>query len=190
MTNRSRQAAKLAQLLSERTGRSVRAVHDGPKQGRYGGWVLDWVDGPTLDTMRALLTEYADQFPDLPPLGEFRLSRSRTDESEAVAMLLWLDAEPDRASTYAPTFLFGMAHDATDDPDQAPEIWQRRGRTLRNLVDQAYSNASPTGYAPSGHTVVAEQIIEQIHTGGWESVLAWLDHAEQGPRYRHLRAVD
>ncbi|MFE3986398.1 hypothetical protein ACFXPR_18095 [Nocardia tengchongensis] len=36
MTSRSRQAAKLAQLLSERTGRTGRHYYDGPR--KYGGW--------------------------------------------------------------------------------------------------------------------------------------------------------
>ncbi|GAB2454504.1 hypothetical protein [Nocardia tengchongensis] len=184
MTSRSRQAVKLAQLLSERTGRTVRHAYDGP------GWHLEWVDGPTCDRMRTMAIEYAHKFPDL-PLKEFRFYRSQTDAAEVVAWLLWIDADLERAATYAPTFQFRMAYDATDDPDRAPEVWQRRGRALHALISETYNtnrSSSPTG--PSGHTIIAETMAARIKTDGWEAVLLWLDEQAEGHRGRHLRIVD
>lgn len=78
MTSRSRQAARLAQLLGAATERRVIATYDGPRKGQYGGWHLEWVDGPTRDRMRALATEFADQAPDL-DLDEVRFYRAQSD---------------------------------------------------------------------------------------------------------------
>ncbi|MET8428821.1 hypothetical protein [Nocardia sp. NPDC004860] len=188
MTSRSRQAAKLARLLSERTGRSVRHVYDGPRKGRYGGWHLEWTDGPTRDTMQALAAEHVDQFPDLPPLAEFRFSRSRTTTADAVALLLWLDTDIDHVLRYDPVFWFGLAFDAVEHPDLAAEVWQQRGRTLYMLVDKAAEPTMRPG-DPSPHRVVGDDLADRIRTDGWEATLEWLDQ-QAGPRTRHLHAVE
>ncbi|WP_331722945.1 hypothetical protein [Nocardia sp. NBC_00511] len=188
MTNRSRQAATLARLLTERTGRPVRQSYDGPRQARYGGWHLEWVDGPTIETMRALASEYIGRFPDL-EVDEFRFSRSRTEFADAVALLLWLDTDLDAVLRYAPTFWFGgLAFERVEDPDRAPEVWQARARTLHALVDQAAERDTRIS-EPGPHRVVGEDLADHIRTDGWDATLQWLD-SQAGPRTRHLRVVE
>lgn len=88
-----------------------------------------------------------------------------------------------------PTFLFGLAYDAIEDPDRAPEVWQRRGRALHGLISEAYTTSGSLA-GPSGHTVLAEEMARRIRVDGWDAVLSWLDQHADAHRRRHLRAVD
>lgn len=187
MTARSRQAAQLARLLAERTGRAVRSSYDGPRQAQYGGWHLEWTDGPTTETMRTLVGEYISRFPDL-EVAEFRFSRSRTTLADAVALLLWLDTDCDAVMRYDPVFWFGLALDRIDNPDRAPEVWQARARTLHALVDQAAERDTHISGA-SPYRVVGEGLADRIRADGWDATLEWLD-SQAGPRTRHLRVVE
>lgn len=176
MTARSSQARKLAGLLAARTGRLVMATYDGPRKGNYGGWCLEWCDGVTRERMREMASEFAAQVPIL-RLDEIRWYRAHSDTAQAVTLLLWIDADPERALTYTPSSLFGKAFDATDYPERAAEVWQRRGRALEAIAAQA------------GHTSTAEQLVERIRSTGWDATLEWVDSIADGHRVRHLRSV-
>ncbi|MEV6071939.1 hypothetical protein AB0L82_35825 [Nocardia sp. NPDC052001] len=186
MTTRSRQAAALAQVLGDRIGRPVRHSYDGPRTERYsGGWRLEWTDGPTIGTMRALAREYAARFPDLPPVENIRFDRAHTDQAEATALLLWLDTDPNSAFDTIPGLWLEQSFAATEDPDRAPEVWQRRGHTLYAMIREAYTAKSSS----SGHTIVVTALAERIRASGWDQTLAWLDRQAEPHHEPHLRIV-
>lgn len=178
--SRSRQAHLLGRLLSERLGgHRVGLVYteQPPKGSRYTGWQVRWTDGPTVTQMQKLVAELAEQVPAVECDG-LRYSRGYTDHSEAVGVLLWLDADPQRATTYAHySSIVQYGRDEVPYPERAQQIWQRRATALQTL---------------SGNTVVSgavySTLIDRVRTDGWAATLRWLDDiADGGRRLRIVR---
>ncbi|MFB8031337.1 hypothetical protein [Streptomyces sp. NPDC055990] len=61
--NRTRQAGQLSHLLSTRLRIQVTIEYHGKRRGIYGGWHVQWTDGPSKDEMAGLVFEYRARFP-------------------------------------------------------------------------------------------------------------------------------
>ncbi|PXY16622.1 hypothetical protein [Prauserella muralis] len=163
MTARSRQTFKLAYALGQHFGVRVDITYDGPRSrdGRSGGWIVQWVDGPAVDTMRAEIQHRAAAYPAI-DLAQLRYSRGYSDHAEAAALLAWLPQHPDYLPHVDSTFLASRAHAATDFPERLDETVQRRARALLNL----------------GHGNLSLAVIQELGQHcwrGWDHVTTWLD---------------
>ncbi|NEW33868.1 hypothetical protein GV791_15035 [Nocardia cyriacigeorgica] len=176
MTSKSRQAGQLAYQLSQRIGGSrVDIAYHGPRRDWYGGWHVEWADGPTLDEMRALIAEQRHRFPVIAST-DLRYNRGNTDLAEAVAVLLHLDQHPGERS-YLDSTLAVVAFDRTSYPERAGEVWQQRGRALLAAGGGIYYN---------GPSLDA---LRHRMRDGWDAVLEWLDGNAAVATGRHLEVV-
>ncbi|VFA94872.1 Uncharacterised protein [Nocardia farcinica] len=93
--NRSRQAQKLAGLLTARTHTKVRLdYHDAVTGGRC--WHIKWTDGLSWRKMLAVAAELSDEVPSM-DITQMRPARAATPLAEAAAVLVWLNDDEDRA---------------------------------------------------------------------------------------------
>ncbi|WP_306358877.1 MULTISPECIES: hypothetical protein [unclassified Nocardia] len=172
MATRSRQASQLARALTERTGVDVRLGYHGTRRDAWGGWHVEWCDGPTTADMRAHVARLAARLPGIAS-ADLRYTRGSSSVGEMVALLLWLDAAPHEIP-----FLSGWslheAHASAAYPEQADEAWQRRGRALQALA------------ATSG-TAAAIDTLSRRAGLDWRGALEWLDELAAGGR--HLESV-
>ena len=127
--------------------------------------------------MRALAVELADRVPEV-DVSQLQYFRANSDMGEAVSLLLWLDADPDRALTYTQTSHQHQALEVVEDPNQAAEVWQRRGCALHALALEP------------GPTPIADELTERIRASGWDHTLRWVDALAERYRRRHLKAVE
>ncbi|MGW4125476.1 hypothetical protein [Nocardia sp. NPDC004711] len=144
--NRSRQSWKLSYALTERTGVEVRIEYHGARRDSYGGWHIQWGDGPTAETMRGHVATLAGQYPAIAS-AHLEYVRGYTDHSQAVALLLWLNANP-REIPFLSRWSVIEAHNQTDYPGPAEEKWQQRGRALQALG----SSSGMVTRGPSTHS--------------------------------------
>ncbi|WP_433597945.1 hypothetical protein ACQPXH_19330 [Nocardia sp. CA-135953] len=166
--NRSRQAWQLSRALTERANVDVRIEYHGARRDSYGGWHIQWCGGPVASDMRGHVAALAARYP-LIAAAHLEYVRGYTDLDEAVALLLWLDANPHEI----PFLSVWTAREALAEcgyPEDADEVWQARGRALLAL--------SPAG------TVGASAVdVLRRHAGvGWGNALAWLDGLVSGDR--------
>ncbi|MEU1526331.1 hypothetical protein ABZ413_29460 [Nocardia rhamnosiphila] len=171
--NRGRQARYLAKALTERTKTRVTLEYQDSVQHSGRAWHIQWTDGPTWRQMHQLAAKLADVAPAL-DIAQVHTSRGYTVQSEAVAVLLWLDADPSNESVL-PACWREFACDATPYPDRAGKGWQRRAQALLSLCDGRVD------------TAVCEEIDRRIGADGWDGTLAWLDEIASGER--RLKAV-
>jgi hypothetical protein len=87
MSSRAHAARRLAEHLSTATATPVTACWDNPT-GRpaHGAWRIQWADGPTVTTMRALATAHARLTTPL-DLATVRFTRHHTSLTWAVVLL-------------------------------------------------------------------------------------------------------
>jgi len=163
VTARSAQARQLARLLAARAGVPVEVEWQGPRSrdGRYGGWRLQWADGPTAVSMRALVDELAPRVPAV-PVGELAYGRNDRRQSLAVLLLNDLDRHPDRVHTVRPWDVADL-HWRTDYPDRADQPTRQRATILLRLD----RNGELT-------TDVLRQLAAHANPD-WPAALAWLD---------------
>jgi hypothetical protein len=107
-----------------------------------------------------------------PPLDltKVRPSRAHTERGEAVAVLLWLDADPEHADKW-PGVWPEFARTTISYPDRAGTVWQQRCEALLSL--------SPSG---SVDMTVCNTLDAQMNAGGLAGALAWLDGITAGER--------
>ncbi|MEV6432957.1 hypothetical protein [Nocardia sp. NPDC051463] len=182
--SKSRQMHKLATALSEQLDVKVEAIYDGPSRPRPssrspkkvdGGWHLRWTNGPTVAAAKPLVAELAARAADIDP-DEIRYWRDNTDHSEAVMLLLWLDADPKHAD-YHETAGLDLPSFEISYPERADEIWERRATALQALGGGGQLRLSSI-----------RTLLEHIQARGWPSALEWLDGlAEDGRRLRVVR---
>lgn len=63
MSTRSRDAARLAQLLTEETGVPVTVNWQGAGSGLYAGWHVNWSGGPSEVAMRGIVAQVGSVVP-------------------------------------------------------------------------------------------------------------------------------
>ncbi len=121
---------------------------------RFSGWRVCWRDGPVEWYMRGLVERLADRVPalDVHSLG---YDRRTTDLSEAVALLLYVKANPGEAP-HLNRFVRKWAISKISFPESAGELWLSRGRALLAVEDEFYARVRDAGH-------------------GWELALGWLD---------------
>lgn len=85
MSSRSRAAAELERRLGDRVGVDVSVGWNAPTGPWPGGWMVEWIDGPTVTTMRGLA---ADLVRYCRPLDASALRFSRYHSARATAAAL------------------------------------------------------------------------------------------------------
>ncbi|MEV0354624.1 hypothetical protein AB0H71_01010 [Nocardia sp. NPDC050697] len=160
---------RLSAWLTERVGSRVR-VECGAGELR-----LSWVDGPTVARMREMAEDFEKHAGTALPgtACERRLSGL----GQTVAVLLWLDRDPERTGLPEPVIL-DRADTDIGYPERAHPRWQRRARNLRSLTE-AEGDDLRAGLRLLLHRSAAT---------GWEDTLVWLDDLGHRPP-RHLQAV-
>jgi hypothetical protein len=104
-------------MLTARTHTKVRLDYHDALGVRGRAWHIHWSDGPTWQQMLCAAAAVADRVPAL-DLTKVRPSRAHTERGEAVAVLLWLDADPEHA-------------------DKWPGVWPEFARTTISYPDRA-----------------------------------------------------
>ncbi len=123
--SRPRQMHILARALTDRYEVRFAAVYQESRRE----WALDWWDGPTEDEVRGILTRLAAG---LPAVTSLRLRRGSTDLAELTALLMWIDADPERLSRVS-TWNIREAFESARYPERAPEAWRARAQRLLDL---------------------------------------------------------
>lgn len=162
MSTRSRDAALLAQALTQHTAVPVMVTYHGHAQGRAGGWHVEWCDGPTDTTMRELVTKLGLAHSIRCPIRAY--DRASTDLAEACALLARVASAPELA-TRVGTVLAADAYRTASYPEAADAQTRRRAEALLSL---------------SPHRTLELDVLDRLRehattTGGWVGVLAWLD---------------
>ena len=140
----------------------------GPRQrsgySTYGGWRLEWTDGPTREQMRAEVGHRAGRFPAV-PVDELSYDRNLSDLGEAVTVLHYLD-EQGLNLPYAlgPGLVSLARQDDLAYPERADAPWQARAYALLSLT--ANHTADRDGF---------DQLAAEARRG-WTHALAWLDN--------------
>lgn len=166
MSGRSDQARRLGYELARQLGlRHVEVRWSGEKRtGSFGGWRVEWTNGPTVPSMRALVEQHAEWFPAV-PVADLGYDRCQTGLAEAIALLLYVDRDRSWADCIE-TPLILSAFDVIEWPEHADQVWHDRGHALlRHTPD-------------SGHSAVMAYAVGALarHARtGWDNALAWLD---------------
>lgn len=163
MSARTTQVCKFGYELAQDLGlRRVEIRWSGSKKrGSFGGWRVEWTDGPTVPRMKTLIEKRAGRFPAV-PVADLGYDRCSTNLGEAIALLLYVDRDRswvDRIE--CPLLLWG--YDTIDSPEQADEVWQNRARALLRYARRPITTAS------------AVNLLGRHARAGWDNALAWLD---------------
>ncbi|WP_327100088.1 hypothetical protein OIE68_15700 [Nocardia vinacea] len=166
--NRSRHARQLASQLSARTRTTVRLDYHDSVGDSGRAWHIHWTDGPTWQQMLTLTASLAEDFPSI-DVARVRPARSHTALSEAVAVLVWLNEDIDRAEFF-PGVWPEFARDHVSYPDHVGERWRVRGEAVLSMTRGGVDLA------------VCRAIDARIRVEGWASVLEWLDGIALGEK--------
>jgi hypothetical protein len=167
----SGQAWRCGELLAVATGVPVRLAWSGRPtggcSGAWGGWVVQWRDGPTESQMRSVA---ADRLPGAGVglcVADLSYGRCLSSSGEAIALLLWLEGHPDALREVGAVHLVA-ARDEVPYPERACEVTQARARALLTR---------------GGGTLGYEVLRELAGRGrcGWAAVAAWLDAGPAAP---------
>lgn len=165
------QAGRYGELLGAACGVQVRLAWSGrPTEGAWGGWVVQWCDGPTEVQMRALATDTLPVPRGGAPqasAGELSYSRRLSTQGEASALLIWLECHPDVLGAVGAVHLVA-ARDEVPYPERSDDRTRRRA--------QALLDRSPSGML--GYEVLSE--LAGRGRCGWAAVVAWLDGCRHG----------
>ncbi|MFC8045499.1 hypothetical protein [Nocardia sp. NPDC057353] len=160
---------RLSAWLTERVGSRVRVEQDA------GELRLTWVDGPTAVRMRDMAGDFGKHAGvELPRIA---CARGLSDLGQTVAVLLWLDRDPERTALPEPV-IADRAGTEIGYPERAQPRWQRRARNLRSLIE------AEQGDLAAG----VRLLLHRSAATGWAETMAWLDDSEHHPP-RHLRLV-
>jgi hypothetical protein len=165
--NRSRHARQLAAQLSERTRTTVRLDYHDSIGNSGRAWHIHWSDGPTWQQMLTLAASLAEDFPSI-DVARVRPARSHTALGEAVAVLLWLNEDIDRANFF-PAVWPEFARDHVSYPNRG-EVWSRRGEAVLSMTRGGVDLS------------VCRAIDARIRAAGWAGVLEWLDGIALGEK--------
>jgi len=170
VTGTARQALRCEELLGAACGVRVRMEFSGrPAPGLWGGWVVQWCDGPTEAQMRAVAAQVLPPTGDrTPPADQLSYGRCLSTVGEATALLMWLEAHPEALVGIGAVHLLA-ARDEVPYPERADGLARARSRSLLRR--------SPSGTL--GYDVLLE-LATRGHRG-WGTVLAWLDTAADPP---------
>jgi hypothetical protein len=165
MSARSAQARRLGREVARQLGLRRAEIHwAGRKADSFGGWRLEWTDGPTVPAMRTLVQRYAEQSPAV-PVAELGYDRCRTSLAEAIALLLFIDRDRSWVDCIEIPLMLS-AYDVIDWPERADQVWQDRAQALlRHTPDRGRSVV--TSYAVRAFASQARI--------GWDHALEWLD---------------
>lgn len=166
--NRSRHARQLATQLSERTRTAVRLDYHDSISDSGRAWHIHWTDDPTRQQMLTLAASLAEDFPSI-DIARVRLARSHTAFGEAVAVLVWLNEDIERADLF-PGVWPEFARDHVSYPDHGGERWSRRGEAVLSMTRGGVDLA------------VCRAIDARIRAEGWPGVLEWLDGIALGEK--------
>lgn len=171
MSTMSGQAWRYGELLGAACGVQVQLEWSGrPTGGVWGGWVVQWRDGPTEARMRAHAGDLLPRSPEPPaaaPAAELSYSRSLSPLGEAAALLLWLKHHPDALTEIGAVHLVA-ARDEVPYPERADDLTVTRARALLAR--------SPSGAL--GYDVLRELAGRGRY--GWAAVASWLDTEMRG----------
>ncbi len=169
MSTVSGQAGRYGELLGAACGVQVRLAWSGrPAVGVWGGWVVQWRDGPTEEQMRAAATDIlppkqgCSPASVAAPAAELSYSRRLSAEGAASALLIWLECHPDALRAVGAVHLVA-ARDEVPYPERADDRTRHRA--------QALLGRSPSGML--GYEVLSE--LAGHGRCGWAEVAAWLD---------------
>ncbi|UGT61616.1 hypothetical protein [Nocardia asteroides] len=161
---------RLSAWLTERVGSRVRVQRE-----HTGELRLDWVDGPTVPRMRDMLGDFG-KHADVALPGT-ACARDLSELGRTVAVLLWLDRDPDRTELPEPEIV-DRAGTEIGYPERAHPRWQRRARNLRSVIEAERDDL----------VAGVRLLLHRSAATGWDDTLAWLDDLEHRPP-RHLQSV-
>jgi len=173
------QAWRYSELLGAACGVDVQLVWSGrPIDGAWGGWVVQWRDGPTETQMRTVATNTLPAEPcvatgSIPPAAELSYSRCLSTVGEATALLIWLEGHPEALRAVGAVHLVA-ARDDVPYPERADDLTRRRADALLGR-----STSGAVGY---------DVLRELAGRGrcGWASVTSWLDAGCAAPMVADL----
>jgi hypothetical protein len=134
------------------------------KTGSFGGWRVEWTNGPSVPGMRTFIERHAARFPAV-PIADLGYDRCGTGLAEAIALLLYVDRDRSWVDCIE-TSLIPSAFDAVDWPERADQVWFERARALLRHTPDA-SRSTVTAYAV--------RALARHARVGWDNALAWLD---------------
>jgi hypothetical protein len=166
MSARSIQAGRLGyELACTLDLRRVEIHWSGTKKvDSFGGWRVEWLNGPTVRHMRLLVKQYAKRFPAV-PVADLGYDRCSTPLAEAITLLLYIDRDRSWADGIETSLVYS-AFDAVDWPERADQVWHDRARALLRYT--------PAGGC-SSVTAYAVRALAEHARNGWDYALAWLD---------------
>ena len=165
MSRVSDQARRCGELLTGACGVPVRLAWSGRPaggcSGQWGGWVVQWRDGPTESQMRAIAADCLAPADVGLCVSDLSYSRCLSPCGEAIALLRWLEGHPDALREVGAVHLVA-ARDEVPYPERACADTHARARAL---------------LARGGGTLGYEVLRELAGRGrcGWVAVTAWLD---------------
>lgn len=162
MSTISWRAWRYGELLTAACSVQVRLEWSGRRcGGQWGGWVVQWHDGPTEAGMRAAVRDLPYVDGPAPTADELSYGRCLSSQGEAIALLLWLAAHPDALREVGAVHLVA-ARDEVAYPERADECTQARARALLARGGGAL------------HYEVLRELAGRARSG-WPVVTAWLD---------------
>jgi hypothetical protein len=130
----------------------------------YGGWRLEWVDGPTRAQMHAEVGRRAGRFPAV-PVDELGYDRNLSDLGEAVTVLHYLDRQGPNLPYALGSGLVSLArNEDVAYPERTEDPWRARAHVVLSLT------AHPAPDGGDGFDQLADEARR-----GWPHALAWLD---------------
>lgn len=173
--SRSRAAAELAQRLGDKVGVNVAVGWNAPTGPWPGAWMVEWIDGPTVPTMRGLA---ADLVRYCRPLDASVLRFSRYHSARATAAaLLHLAARGDLPERPASAAMMAEHELADTDAAAWAHLWAQAGQVAQQAGGDLY------GIVALAHATVTKprhETLSEPSTGACRHCAAPLPRAATG----------
>lgn len=136
MSSRSRGAAELERRLGDRFGVDVSVGWNAPTGPWPGAWMVEWIDGPTVTTMRSLTDDLARYCRPL-DASVLRFSRYHSARATAAA-LLHLAARGDLPERPASAAMMAEHELADTDGAAWAHLWDQAGQLAQQAGGDLY----------------------------------------------------
>ena len=137
MSSRSRAAAELERRLSDRVGVDVSVGWNAPTGPWPGAWMVEWIDGPAMATMRGLADELVRYCRPL-DVSVLRFSRYHSARATAAA-LLHLAVRGDLPERPASAAMMAEHELADTDAAAWAHLWDQAGHLAQQAGGDLYA---------------------------------------------------
>lgn len=187
MSGRSRAATDLAFRLHDRLGIRITIGWDRPAGPRPGAWLIEWTDGPTVATVRALA---ADLVHSCRPLTTDALRFTRMHSIHATAAALLTLAARGELPPRPATATLMAEHELIDTDTatwahlwtQAEELTRQAHGDIYEIVALAHTTtvAKPSNETPHNEPPSNETLRSEIPTGACQHCATELPNSNPG----------